>query len=97
MAYLSVQASMSLLGYDVPLGKSAIDKANRREVFEIIHPYIMSPADMEEVEAAGDQVKDLWLESFTATQKGMICTALSYFNKAVFPISIRLQYTCAAI
>ena len=84
MAHLSVQASMSLLGYDVPLGKSATDKARRREVFEIIHPYIMSPADMEEVEEAGVEVKDLSLESFTATQKGMLGTTLSYYTKQYF-------------
>ncbi len=50
MAYLCVQASMSVLGYDVPLGRSAIDKAKHRDIFEIIHPYIMLAEDMVEVE-----------------------------------------------
>ena len=53
MVHLSVQVGMSVYGpnygYDVPSGKSLIDKAKRREIFEIIHPYIMSPEDMEEV------------------------------------------------
>jgi hypothetical protein len=81
MAYLCVQASMSVLGYDVPLLTSAIDKAKRRDKFEIIHPYIMSAEDMAEVEKAGDRGKDLWLESFTAPQKGMIGTTLFYYTK----------------
>ena len=86
MVYLSVQASKSILGSDVPLGKSAIDKANHRIMFETIHPYTMSPEDMAEITApeAGDQVKDLWLESFTATQKEMIGTTLNYYAKQYF-------------
>ena len=46
----------------------------------------MSPEDMEEVAEAGDQVKDLWLESFTAIQKGMpvVGTTLSYYTKQYF-------------
>ena len=84
MAHVSVQASMSMHSINVPLGKTAADKRKRKEVFEIIHPYIMSPADMEEVEEAGVEVKDLWLESFTATQKGMIGTTLSYYTKQYF-------------
>ena len=83
MVYLSVQASKSILGSDVPLGKSAIDKADRRNIFETIHPYIMSPEDMAEVAETGDQVKDLWLESFTA-QKGIIGTTHSYYTKQYF-------------
>ncbi len=36
------------------------------------------------MEEAGDQVKDLWLESFIATQKGMIGTTLSYYTNQYF-------------
>ncbi len=89
IAYLCVQASMSVLGYDVPtadvpVGTSAIDKTKRRDRFKIIHPYIMSPEDIAEVEESGNRVEDLWLESFTATQKGMIGTTPNFCTKQYF-------------
>ena len=84
MAHVSVQVSMSLYGFDVPLGKTSTDKRKRREVFEIIHPYTLSEEDMEEVAEAGEQQIELWLESFTATQKGLLGTTLSYYTKQYF-------------
>ena len=83
MAHVSVQVSMSLYGFVVPLGKISTDMRKRREVFEIIHPYILS-ANMEEVAEAGEQQIELWLESFTSERIALHDTQLLY--KAVFPI-----------
>ncbi len=67
------------------------DAAKHREIFEIIHPYIMSPEDIEEVAQAGDQIQDLWLVSFAVTQKGMIGTTLSYYTKQYFQYFSRVK------
>ena len=82
----SVQANMSMYGVDMPMGRTAHDKKMRRDVFDVIHPYVMSEADMAEVAAAGHQVLDLWLETFTNSQKVMIGSTLNaeakrYFNR----------------
>ncbi len=54
MVIVSVQVSMSLFSFDVPMGRTKADKKMRRNVFDIIHPYIMSPDDMVVVQEAGD-------------------------------------------
>jgi hypothetical protein len=64
MVIVSVQVIMSIFGVDIPMGRTTADKQMRRNVFDIIHPYIMSPDDMIVVQVAGDQIKDLWLETF---------------------------------
>ena len=84
MAHVSVQVSMSMHSINVPLGKTAADKRKRKEVFEVIHYYTLSAADMEEVVAAGEQQIELWLENFTATQKGLLGTTLSFYSKQYF-------------
>ena len=79
---------MGMYGVDIPMGRTANDKKMRRDVFDVIHPYVMSEleADMAEVAAAGHQVLDLWLETFTNSQKVMIGSTLNaeakrYFNR----------------
>ena len=84
MVHVSVQACMSKYGMNVPLSKTLTDKRSRKDVFDIIHPYTLSAADMEEVVAAGEQQIELWLESFTATQKGLLGTTLSFYSKQYF-------------
>ena len=84
MAHVSVQACMSKYGMNVPLSKTLTDKRSRKDVFDIIHPYTLSAADMEEVMEAGEQQIELWLESFTATQKGLLGTTLSHDSKQYF-------------
>ena len=59
MAHVSVQVSMSMHSINVPLGKTAADKRKRKEVFEVIHYYTLSAADMEEVMEAGEQQIEL--------------------------------------
>ncbi len=70
------QAMMSRAGYEIPLGRSTADQVLRFEVFDIIHPYCLSPEDMEIVNESGPITKILWLETFTNTQKGLLGTSL---------------------
>ena len=74
---VSVQMSMSKCGVNLPMGRSTEDKKMRRKIFDVIAPYIMSPDDMVVVQQAGDQIKDLWLETFTNSQKVMINSTLN--------------------
>jgi len=46
------QAMMSPVGHEIPLGRSTADQELRFEVFDIIHPYCLSPEDMEIVNGA---------------------------------------------
>ncbi len=78
------QAMMSLVGHEIPLGRSAADQELRFEVFEIIHPYCLSPEDMEIVNGADLITKALWLETFTNTQKGMLGTSILSLAKDQF-------------
>ena len=81
---VSVQMSMSKCGVNLPMGRSTEDKKMRRAIFDVIAPYIMSAADMLAVQEAGDQIKDLWLETFTNSQKVMINSTLNAEAKAYF-------------
>ena len=84
------QVMMSVAGMDLPLGKSSKDQLLRERVYNIIAPYCMSKEDMEEVEAFSERERNLWLESFTNTQKGLIFTSLfsnakDWFRQKYFP------------
>ena len=78
------QAMMSLAGYEIPLGRSTADQVLRLEVFNIIHPYCLSPEDMEIVNESDPITKILWLETFTNTQKGLLGTSLFALAKSQF-------------
>ena len=71
---------MSVAGHEIPLGKSTGDIMLRNMIFDIIHPYCLSPEDMKIVNEADHREKNLWLETFTNTQKGIIGT--SFLNLA---------------
>jgi len=38
---------MALFGFDIPLGKGADDCIRRREVFNVIKPYVFSEEDLD--------------------------------------------------
>ena len=80
------QAMMSLVGHEIPLGRSTADQELRFEVFDIIHPYCLSPEDMEIVNGAELNTKVMWLETFTNMQKEMLGTRLLYINLHYFKI-----------
>jgi hypothetical protein len=65
------QAMMSVVGHDseIPLGKSSEDKILRDHIFNMVAPYCLSTEDMGEVGAFSKREIDVWLQSFTRTQK----------------------------
>jgi len=72
---------LSLKGYDIPLGRTVGERAIRQQVFDIIAPYFLSSEDMETVAGADPEEMALWLETFTATQKGLLYTTLNIAAK----------------
>jgi hypothetical protein len=72
---------LSLKGYDIPLGRTVYEKSIRRQVWDIIAPYFLSAEDMKTVAEAHPEEMSLFLESFTATQKGLLYTTLSIAAK----------------
>ena len=90
MVSLLSQAMMSVVGHELPLGKSSEDQILRDRIFNLIAPYCLSTEDMEEVETFSRREMDVWLQSFTNTQKGVIFTSLlsnakEWFRKKYFP------------
>jgi hypothetical protein len=81
---LLFQVCLALHGPDMPMARSPLDKIRRKEVFDIIAPYTMSHEDMEVFEAAPERLQDLWLESFTASLKGILFTSLQRLTKDEF-------------
>ena len=84
------QAMMSVVGHELPLGKSSEDQILRDRIFNLIAPYCLSTEDMEELETFSRREMDVWLQSFTNTQKGVIFTSLlsnakELFRKKYFP------------
>ena len=75
---------MALYGPDIPLARSPVDNAKRRQIFDIVAPYTMSTEDVQMVDAAPQRVQDLWLESFPASLKGMLFTSLQKLTKDEF-------------
>ena len=75
---------MALYGPDIPLARNLVDQGKRKEIFDIIAPYTMSCDDIEIFKAAPQRLQDLWLESFTASLKGMLLTGLQKLTKLEF-------------
>ena len=73
---------LSLKGYDIPVGRTAGEKATREEVFNLIAPYFLSSEDMETIGEADQEEMALWLETFTNTQKGLLYTSLNVATKS---------------
>ena len=68
---------LGLLGHDIPLGRTTADKAARQQVFDIIAPYFLSAEAIRTVGESEQEETTLWLETFTATQKGLLYTSLN--------------------
>jgi hypothetical protein len=67
-----MQAMLSEYGYDFPTGRSMTAINQRNEIFEIIHPYVLSADDLDTVQQTHPGIKGLWLETFTNSLKGML-------------------------
>ena len=81
-----MQACMSMCCVDLPNGRSTEDKKMHRTIFDVIAPYIMSADDRVVKQQAGDQINDIWLETFTNSQRAMISStlnveAISFFDR----------------
>ena len=72
---------LSLKGYDIPLGRTTSEKAARQQVFDVIAPYFLSEEDMKTVAETEEEEMALWLETFTAMQKGLLFTSLNITAK----------------
>jgi hypothetical protein len=70
---------LSLLGHDIPLGRTTHDKAARQQFFDIIAHYFLSAEAIRTVGEAEQEEMTLWLETITATQKGLLYTSLNIF------------------
>jgi len=68
---MCVQVTLALYGGDIPTGRNPDANLKRKAVYDIISPYIFSPQEIEIVAEAPQKQFDLWLESFTASLKGV--------------------------
>ena len=75
---------MALHGFDVPTGKSTSEIVSRRDIFSIACKYVMSVDDIAAVREYPLHLQDLWLLSFTATQKAMLLVNLQKAAKIEF-------------
>jgi len=74
---IMLQVSMALYGVDVPTSKKDDDIQRRQTIFDIVAPYCLSADDIEAVNNEyADNIRDLWLASFTCSQNVMIYTKL---------------------
>jgi hypothetical protein len=82
------QATMSVVGHEIvseiPLGKSSEDQILRHRIFNMVAPYFLSTESMEEVGAFSKREIDVWIQSFTNTQKGLHLK--ESFTPASFPM-----------
>ncbi len=72
---------LSVRGCEIPLNRTTSEKAARQQVFDIIAPYFLSSEDIKTVADADQEEMALWLETFTATQKGLLYTTLNIAAK----------------
>ena len=84
MLIFGFQAMMSVRGYDIPIGKTKTEVLARQELFDIIHPYVLSAEDMKIVNREDEHVRALWFETFTNAQKGVLLTSLGILSKEEF-------------
>ncbi len=77
---------MSLYETDIATGLTNADNLRRRKIYEVIAPCGSSAEDILIVKATAQNLVDLWLTTFTNSQKGIIA---NFFNQnrgtAIFP------------
>ncbi len=79
-----MQAILSEHGYDFPTGRSMTAINQRNEIFDIIHPYVLSADDLVTVQQTNPGIKTLWLETFTNSLKDMLHNNLNINAKHEF-------------
>lgn len=77
---------MAQYGFDVPYSKKPTDVARRRTIFDIVSQYCFSKEDITEIESYPQNIRDIWLQTFTNSQSVMVRSnvlkaAKEYFRK----------------
>lgn len=76
---------MALYGSDVPNSKKPVDASRREQIFSIVAPYCLSRDDLNAIAEYPDNIKDMWLMTFTNSQSVMLGKLLTctkeYFRK----------------
>jgi hypothetical protein len=75
---------MALYGYDVPYTKKSSDVERRAKVYDIISPYCFSKQDLRELASYPDHIREMWLQTFTNSQKVMLHSKLLIATKEWF-------------
>ena len=75
---------MAKFGYDVPYQRKPSDAAKRLEIFQIIKPSCFSQQDLHEIEAYPDNIRAMWLTTFTNSQNVMVRSKLLQQAKDYF-------------
>lgn len=78
------QVSMALYGYDIPYTKKSSDVERRAKVFDIISPYCFSKQDLTELERYPEPIREMWLQTFSNSQKVMVHSKLLIATKEWF-------------
>ena len=55
--------------------------SHRQKIYGIIAPYVLSAEDMQEIDEAPRQLKELWLESLAKTNRTMVQTNMQRATK----------------
>ena len=75
---------MALYGCEIPTGKGVEHQKRRDEIFSIVSQYCMSEEDLESYMDYTENIRDLWLMSFTNSQNVMIWAKLMPIAKRHF-------------
>ena len=75
---------MAMYGFDVPSSKKPAHAERRNEIFKVVQKYVFSMEDMDEIRTYPDNVRALWLWSFTNSQSVMLRSKLLFNTKEYF-------------
>ena len=77
---------MAMYGCEIPTGKGVEHQRRRDDIFSIVAQYCLSEEDMEAYMEYSENIRDLWLMSFTNSQNVMIWAKLIPIAKKYFCI-----------
>jgi len=77
---------MAMYGCEVPTGKGVEHQTRRDDIFSVVAPYCFSTEDMDAYMEYTENIRDLWLMSFTNSQNVMIWAKLMPIAKKYFRI-----------
>ena len=77
---------MAMYGCEVPTCKGVEHQTRRDDIFSVVAPYCFSTEDMDAYMEYTENIRDLWLMSFTNSQNVMIWAKLMPIAKKYFRI-----------